>query len=171
MQLFCIICIAFCKWKYHVEEINQQHNGASFRLNNTIAGNPDAVNERQQPTSFILELRVNDLETNRKDGNRNVIAQRQPSLNCYPGFGNNVVYNKIIFEVYHMVFIVAAIILNLTSQYVNKSLNPVSMKDIPIIVLWLLDIGPAILLSVVLPFMIHLSYPEIRSYIKGCFYN
>ena len=171
MQFFCMGCITYVKWKYNAEEANEPHRNASSRLNNTTAGNRDVGIERQKTTSAVSELRVNNLEANRIEGNKNAVEQRLSKSTSYPRLGNNVVYNKILFEVYHMLFLTVAIILHTTSQYVKMGLDPLSITDIPRIVLYALDIGPTMLASVVLPFLIYLSHPEIQNYIKGCIGN
>ena len=170
LQLFCIICITYFKWKYHVEDINQQHVNASFRLNNTIGENLDLVDERQQSVFTIRELLVNELETVRNKGYQSSNVPILTASTSHFRWVNNVTYNKTIIEVCHILFVAVIVVLHLTQQQVKKSLNPASVADIPYTILYMLDMGPVILISFVLPLMIYLSHSEIRIYFKGCFY-
>ena len=171
MQLFCVGCIAYVKWQYNAEEVNEPHRNASSRLNNTADGNGDVGIERQKTTSAVSEIHVDDLEANRTEGNKTAVEQRPSTSRFYPRLGNNVAYNKILFEGYHMLFLTFTIILHVTSQTVKMGLDPISILDIPRIVLYALDFGPIMLASIVLPFLIYVNHPEIHSYIKGCIGN
>ena len=171
LQFFCIAGITYFKCKYHAEETNQQYGNASFRLNSSTGGNLDVVNEGPQPIFTIGELLATEMGTNRNETTQNTNVPSLCASTSHTHGGNSVTYNKILFEVYHMFFLTVTIILILTQQQVKKSLNPSVVAGIPLAVLYLLDTGPVIMISGVLPLMIYFSNPEIRRYIRGCFCN
>ena len=167
IQLFCLTCIAYVKWKYQAEENDQQNYNAWLRLNTKVPSNRVSPEEMQQPSVFVLRLRNTDAESLNNNEDQDAVVQGCISVPII----NTAAYNKILTEVYHLAFIALVLALRLARQYVRTKLKTTSLVDWSRLLLCFLDTGPVILGSIGLPLLIHLSNPDIRSYIKRCFNN
>ena len=85
---------------------------------------------------------------------------------------NNSPYNKILVEVYLVGFIMLAIAIHLAGVAVKKNLNDGErVHNYSRKFLWLLDLAPRILSSIILPVVIHIRNPEIKKHFKGLFWS
>ena len=118
---------------------------------------------RNQPT--------NNLKNRGKDMQMNTSTDHpHPIVENILARLNNVVYNKLILEVYHIAFLTLAITVTLVVVGVKRNLrNNVSVEEYSHTILCFLDLTPRILFSIILPMTIYARNPEMQAYIKGLF--
>ena len=168
IQLFCLTCITYVKWKYYVEEKEQKNSNDRLALNPNLPSNRISPEVMQRPSVFVLEQPGIDSESLNTNENQDAAV---PGCISVPRISNNVEYNKLLMEIYHLALLAVMLSLRLVAQYVRTTLNTTSLVEWSRLLLCFLDTCPTIFGPVLLPLMIHLSHPEIRNYIKGCFNN
>ena len=161
VQITCILSITYIKVKYFLEE-------KSLKSKRTV--HPIGHIDKNLSPESDLRRRENRLKSTRR--NENDISpnnlQLHASRNEQIVTLNNSPYNKILFEVFQIWFLMLAIAINLTATVVKKNLNNGgSVHEYSQAILCFLDLAPRFLLSIVLPLVIHIRNPEIQKHIKG----
>ena len=145
-------------------ERNQQHFNASRRIHPMKAEGKTAPNiPKPNHSNDTLELRVRS-KNNNDTNETQYPANEQKLINL-----NTVAYNKLLVEVYHIAFLTLALAIGLATECVKKDLRKKNVEEYPVLLLYVLDLSPRILVSLVLPIWVHLRNPEIQKYIKSTF--
>ena len=85
---------------------------------------------------------------------------------------NNAIYNKNLIEVAHIAILSVVIVVSLAKANMMKSMHSKeTIKDHSRLLLFLLDVSPVFLVSVILPFMIIARQKEMQKWIKSFFRN
>ena len=160
LQMFCLVAIIATKLKHFIEERNHRNNNQVQPFSNK---------EQKQPISLI----ANDvIQRKNRSGDklncRNSSEDKDNNARRKPK--NTTTYNKNLIEVYHISYICVVIILSLAKLDMIDHLK--SKGDVvkfcrPLIIL--LDIAPAIMVSVLLPLIIVLRHHEMQKWIKSFF--
>ena len=170
VQVFCSVCILCAKVNILIKEkISHDWNrSASLCLDNNLYS---------EASKSIGKSNVRDLTTtnnrmemkkrlNKKNAHTN--AKITSDLTTLPIYLiNNVAHNKILTEVYHILFITLAASIANASLRVQSNLTIATLEENSRILLCFLDLAPLVLLAIILPIAIHLGNPEIRKYIKS----
>ena len=137
-------------------------------MNNRVA--PFNENSVKVPISFI-DMKV----IRRKVGsNGNDIGLQNNSENdedTTPRVQKNTtIYNKNLIEVFHTSFISVIIVMSLAKASMTEKINAQgNVKDLSRHLLFVLDVAPITLVSILLPVMIIVRQPEMWKWIKAFF--
>ena len=166
VQIICILSIFYEKVKYFLDE--KKLKCLDFKRQKHPI---DHIDENLSP-DLELRKRQNQIETSMKNENEKRATDRQP--HAFRGDSivilNNSPYNKILIDVFLIVFALSAIAINLIGVVVKKNLDDgESVYKYSKTLLCFLDLAPRILFSIVLPFSIHIRNPEILKHTKSMF--
>ena len=172
VQVFCSVRVFCTKVKILMEERNTHDGSRSVRpsLNSDLDSKaskniaqlnvPDTTGAKNR---MQMKKRVNKGHTCTNPEN----ASDRPRLPSY--LINNVANNKILTEVYHMLLITLAASICCSAFMVKRNLSIKTLEEHSRILLCFLDLGPVILMAIILPISLHLRNPEIRKYIRSLF--
>lgn len=172
VQFFCCVCVFFTKVKILMEERNTHDGNRITRpcLNNDL--DPEASKNTAQLNVRDFTGSNNGMQMNRRVNKRNAHTNPENTSDpiIFPSYlVNNVAHNKILTEVYHILFITLAASIKSLAMSVKRNLSIETLEENSVTVLCFLDLAPMFLLSIVLPIAIHLGNPEIRKYMKSLF--
>ena len=147
-----------------MEEKNLQHDNASARIN------PTNDVDKDQPPARDLSIKENGMRMKKFTNKRIGTTDVHIATNEYQsGLLNTAAYNKILIEVYQIVFFILAITIVLTRAVVRTNLKIDELGEHSRLILCFLDLAPRFLVSILLPLTIHACNPEIKIYVKGFF--
>ena len=169
----CMGIVAYYRVKYMLQETNQPHGNARARLNANNNAVSRVKNNKEDVNASQLNLGQNDIPMKRFNNIQitTTTPENRSQLIAAPYILNNNVYNKILVEVNQIILIILCLTIKVASGVVKRSLTLTTVEEYSRILLFFLDLSPAILMSIVLPVAIHVRNPEILGYVKGCFAN
>ena len=149
------------KLKHFIDERKHQKN-------NRVA--PFNKNSVKLPISFIdmRVIRRKVRSTGDDIGLQNNSEQQEDTTPSVQK--NTTIYNKNLIEVFHISFISAVIVMSLAKASMTEKINAQgNVKDLSRHLLFVLDVAPVTLVSILLPILIIARQPEMQKWIKTFF--
>ena len=172
VQVFCISCIIFTKVRHILKDRGHQYGNGSRRVSPISDVDCEVSSNTEQPNTRDSVRRKNTKQMKRIgiDGNENNPVESVLGEKKSRKFLNTTTYNKVLFEIYHLIFIIMAISIRVSVFFVKNNLNITELLEYSPILLSFLDVAPNIFLCIVLPIAIHVCNSEILKYIKRIFH-
>ena len=172
VQVLCSISVFCTKVKILMEERNTLDSSRSVRpsLNSDLVS--EASNNITHLNARDLTAATNKMQMKKRGnkGNAPKNPEHASDRTTLPSYLiNNVANNKILTEVYHMLLITLAASICCSAFMVKRNLSIKTLEEHSRILLCFLDLGPVILMAIILPMSLHLRNPEIRKYIRSLF--
>ena len=160
VQIICLTAIIITKLKHFVEETKHHRK-------NRVNPLPEITGQQQISVIAMSVIRRKPPSSDGENENNNPGREENKTTNMPK---NNVIYNKNLIEVLHIAVLSVVILISLGKANMMKNMKSNGIvEDYSRLLLFIMDVSPLFLVSVILPSMIIARQQEMQKWIKSFF--